>query len=362
MTVSPSLYDAHQTHLEALRRQRRSPATLKAYTIYCGGFLRFLQERGSTATVTDMERKVVGVPETADDVFAHGALDSLTRISAVNLHARCADDPVGHEPSLPLALLSPALVGEYQDHIRAHSKGTRDGAVAERQAVGLLKTWATWLWRREYFPTDPLARLDPPRLAKLHRVPFSEIEVRRLLDAARMGPNPIMERALLLLGLDTGARIGELVGASVDDLDLDAGSILFRKTKNGRPRRVFFGVASRADGGPCVSSMREWLSMRPSSEAPNLFVDSAGWPLSTSKARRLYHALGESAGVEQAIPHRARHTHATAFLAAAPGAEHALRSRLGQLSPEVMGDYISISDLTAQKFAELSSLSARWAL
>jgi integrase len=290
-----------------------------------------------------------------------------------------------------LADLCPRLVGEYQDHIRAHSRGVRDGAVAETQAVRLLKSWATWLWRRDYYPTDPLARLERPRLTKLHRVPFSEHEVRALLDAARQGPNPVMERALLLLSLDTGARIGELVGARLDDLDLERRVIVFRKTKNGRPRRVFFGVASQADGGPCVVALRKWLAVRswseapssspctpeelrllprrsgpalarPQSETPNLFLSADGWPLSTERARRIFHALGESAGVPNVIPHRFRHTAASEFLAAAPGAEHALRSRLGHLSIDVMSDYISISDSTAQQFGETASLSAKWGL
>jgi site-specific recombinase XerD len=111
-----------------------------------------------------------------------------------------------------------------------------------------------------------------------------------------------------------------------------------------------------------VVALREWLLLRPRSEAPNLFLTPEGWPLTTEKARRLYHALGESAGVPQAIPHRARHTAASEFLSAAPGAEHALRSRLGHLSVDVLADYVSISDPTARKFAELGSLSARWAL
>lgn len=310
--MTSPLYDAHQTHLAALRRQRRAPNTLKVYAIYCGGYVEFLRARGLVEPI----------------------LNDLT----------------------------PALVGEYQDHIRAHSLGSRGGAVAENQAVRLLKAWATWLWRREYYPTDPLARLDPPRLAKLHRSPFSELEVRALLDAARMGPNPVMERALLLLGLDTGARIGELVGAWVDDLNLDAGVILFRKTKNGRPRRVFFGISGRADGGPCVVALRQWLVARPLSEALNLFLSPDGWPLSAERARRLYHALGESAGVPQCFPHRSRHTAASEFLAALPGAELHLRHRLGHLSAEVLSDYISISDASAAHVAETASISAKWDL
>src|SRR5438094_10339424 len=92
-----SLYDAHQAHLEAVRRTRRSQSTLKVYTLYIGGFIRFLHdERG------------IECPTLED--------------------------------------LTPDLVGKYQDHVRSHSQGTRGGASAERAAVTSLKIFARWLW------------------------------------------------------------------------------------------------------------------------------------------------------------------------------------------------------------------------
>jgi len=206
-----SLYD-HQAHLDTLRRQRRAPTTLKVYALYVGGFVRFLIDRG-------------------------------------------VDCPT-------LEHLSPDLVGKYQDHTRGHSRGTRDGASAERQAVQTLKIFSRWLWRHSLFPIDPLARVEAPRLTKLHRVPFSKGDCLLLLEAALLGPDPIVERALVLLGLDTGARIGELCSTDVDDLDLDQGAILFRKTS----RLCAWGVSpscrTKKTPSPCVVVARS--SQRPS--------------------------------------------------------------------------------------------------
>lgn len=311
-TPTSPLYAAHLAHLEALRRQRRAPATLKVYRLYVGGFLSFLETLGILSP--DLEH------------------------------------------------LTPDLVGQFQDSVHARAHGTRDGDAAEQQAVRLVKIFSRWLWRRGVLESDPLARIEAPRLTKLHRVPFSEPEVRRLMDAARDGPHPVMERALLLLGLDTGARIGEMVSATLGDLDLDTGVILFRRTKNGRPRRVFFGVASRADNGPCVVALRAWLANRPLSEAPTIFLGRDGGPLSTDAARRIYRALGLSADVSQCHPHRGRHTAASEFLAELPGAELHLRKRLGHLSAEVLADYVNISDQSARSVAETASLSAKWNL
>jgi hypothetical protein len=55
--------------------------------------------------------------------------------------------------------LSPDNVGKYQDYVRGHAVGTRDGAAAERQAVTTLKIFSRWLWRRGLYANDPLARV-----------------------------------------------------------------------------------------------------------------------------------------------------------------------------------------------------------
>jgi site-specific recombinase XerD len=310
-----SLYDAHQAHLEALRRQHRAPDTVRVYRLYIGGFVRFLTERGIECPT--------------------------------------------------LEHLSPDLVGKYQDYIPRCAQGTRDGAAAEHQAVQTVKIFSRWLWRRSFFAIDPRARVESPRLAKLHREPFSQHDCQLLLEAALLGPDPIMERALLLLGLDTGARIGELVATTIDDLNLEAGTILFRKTKNGRPRRVFFRVADSADGGPCVVALTNWWAVRPKRAdqlVHALFIGRDGRPLCTDRARRIYRALGESAGVPNAHPHRSRRTHATAFLTELPGAELHLRNRIGHSSREVLAEYVSFSDSAAREVADVASVSAKWGL
>ena len=311
-----SLYDALQDYLEAVRRQRRSPETLRVYRLYGTRFVQFLHDRG-------------------------------------------IDQPT-------LEHLSVDLVGKYQDHVRGQSRGSRDGACAEQYAVRTLKIFSRWLWRRNVFDVDPLARVEAPRVVKLHGAPFAKGDCALMLEAAQLGPDPLMERALLLLSLDTGCRIGELCAVDVADLDLEAGTVLFRTTKGGRPRRVFFRVAGQPDGGPCVVALREWLTERSKRAQPGnhaLFVTRRwGVRLTTDRARRIYRALGEFAGMKRCHPHMARHTHATQFLAELPGAELHLRRRLGHLSQEMLSTYVTISDGVARDVADVASVSQKWGL
>ncbi len=93
-----------------------------------------------------------------------------------------------------------------------------------------------------------------------------------------------------------------------------------------------------------------------------LFTTRERDPLSTRRVREIFERLGDAARVPNCHPHRCRHTAASEFLAERPGAEIQLRSRLGQVSREVLADYITISDPTAAEAADVASLSAKWAL
>jgi integrase len=306
------LIEAAEFHRRCLERLQRSPLTLRLYRIYQDAFLAFLVEHNVTPT-----------------------LDAL----------------------------NPQFVREWQAWMRARSHGRRGGVVTEKQGVTTLKTWARFLWDNDVYAFDPLARLKVPRVQKIHRKPFSQDETRRLVQAASAGPNPIRDRALLLLLLDTGCRVGELCAAAVSDVDLIEGAILFRRTKNGRPRQVIFRVPSKRDGGPALSAVRNWLKVRearPGVEA--LFTTRERLPLSTRRVREIFSELGETARVPNSHPHRTRHSAASEFLTQRPGAEQQLRSRLGHISRQVLDDYITISDKTAAELAEDASLSHRWNL
>jgi integrase/recombinase XerC len=315
-----SLRDALQLYLDSLRRAGRTPSTLDSYQRYLDYFVGFVEAQ------------------------------------------------VGGRSRARLRHLTPDLVGQAQDALAAKATGSRGGAAAVAAMVLRVKMFSIWLWRRDYLATDPLARVQKVSLPILHRRPFSETEAKRLLINVAGGPNPVMERALLLLGFDTGGRIGEICAVDVGDLDMDKASVLFRHTKNGRPRLVFFGVETALGGGPCAVALRQWLRERPETLTKDgqgeqaLFLNRHGERLTVAQARNIYKALGRATGVAAVFPHRTRHTHASELLAELPGAEMHLRRRLGHLSNEVLSFYVQINDREAQKIAATASLSNKWGL
>ena len=306
------LVEASAYHRHALARLNRSPQTLKLYAIYQNSFLAYL---------------------------------------------------LSNDIELTLDALTPELVRRWQAWLRSQSTGRRGGIVSEKQGVQTLKIWSHFLSDNDVYPFDPLARLKIPRVPRIHRKPFTQDEAHRLVQAASAGANPVRDRALLLMLLDTGCRIGELCAATVADVDLEVGAILFNRTKNGQPREVKFRVQGRRDGGPALVAIRTWLKIREAREGvESLFTTRERWPLSTRRAREIFTELGQVARVSDCHPHRCRHTAASEFLAERPGAEIQLRSRLGQVSPTVLADYVTISDPSAAAAADVASLSQKWGL
>ena len=80
-----------------------------------------------------------------------------------------------------------------------------------------------WLQRMGYITQSPFANIKKVRLPLKIVQPFCADDVLKLLDCCdARNPIGLRDRAILLLLLDTGIRVGELVRLEFSDLDLDA--------------------------------------------------------------------------------------------------------------------------------------------
>ena len=166
---------------------------------------------------------------------------------------------------------------------------------------------------------DPTADLEGVRVPAGIPKPLTETEVSALL-AAVVGDTPVALRdgALLELLYATGARIGEAVGLSLGDIDLDSGLVrLFGK--GAKERIVPFGRAAAA-------AVERWLSadgrrlMSPDrwarrGDAEAVFLNQRGARLSRQSAWLIVRAYGEACGLRKHLsPHVLRHSCATHLL------------------------------------------------
>jgi integrase/recombinase XerD len=149
--------------------------------------------------------------------------------------------------------------------------------------------------------------------------PLSEAQVWSLLDAVTgNGPLERRDRALLELLYATGARISEVVGLKVGDIDFDE-SLVRLFGKGSKERIVPYGTAAAA-------ALEDWFSpsgrarlvperWKRRDDAEAVFLNQRGGRLSRQGAWLVIHKYGDRAGIRDHLsPHVLRHSCATHLL------------------------------------------------
>lgn len=214
-------------------------------------------------------------------------------------------------------------VETFVDAVRAGADGRRPlSESSAARLVAAVRGWHRFLARHGITVDDATwsvrAPAQPRRLPKAITVD----EVDKLLDAAAVGdgPLPVRDRALLELLYSTGARISEVVGLDVRDLDrldrraavrLAQGSAKQRVAPLGR-RAVRALDAYLAEARPLLSAGG------PGTEPGALFLNTRGARLSRQSAWAVLRTAAHRAGLIDAdgiSPHTLRHSFATHMLA-----------------------------------------------
>ena len=142
--------------------------------------------------------------------------------------------------SYTLADCTPALIAEQRDKLSRTptSRGptTRPATVA-RYLAALSHACTVAVKEWGWIEDNPLRKVSKPKEPR-GRVRFlSDDERERLLSACRQSANPYLH-LVVVLGLSTGMRAGEIMGLTWDRVDLKAGRLTLTDTKNGTIRVV----------------------------------------------------------------------------------------------------------------------------
>jgi integrase/recombinase XerD len=153
----------------------------------------------------------------------------------------------------------------------------------------------------------------------------------------------IRDRALILLLLRTGMRIGELLDTKVHDVDLNNHRILiYEAEKNSVGRVVYYSEDAK-------EALLSWLRVR-NTFKENLFYGQGDKPLCYEAARSMFNKYLTKAGLLYTgyTLHCLRHTFATDLLNARMPLE-CLRVLLGHTSLEVTRIYARLTDKTREQ-------------
>lgn len=218
-------------------------------------------------------------------------------------------------------------------HVYAYLLTFKDrvGACSYYDYFKMIKRFLSWLVEQEIIAESPAAKIKSPKIPKTVITPFTQDDIKKLLlicDHTVMG---LRNRAIILMLLDTGLRLSELVSIQIDDVDYDHG-IIKVMGKGARERRVRMGKDTQ-------KALLKYLLSR-KDKLPCLWISEDGAALRSVGVQKMIRRLGKRAGLKsvRCSPHTFRHTAAT--MALRNGAkEFEIQSLLGHSTPDMTRRY-----------------------
>jgi len=255
--------------------------------------------------------------------------------------------------------LAVSQVRQYQ------SRRLRDGVSSrtvnvETQALCAMLNWCV---DSGLVAENPLAALkhltmDATKVRRKRR-PLDKGEVRALLDVARARDmelnRPVPYSLLWESLLATGARPGELTRSAWGDLDVEAGTLTLRATKNKHPRTVPLLDPSLAGRLQDHRAKRSADLRRMVRNDELIFLSPRGSAIQINNTRREFQKVLADAGIETPDPlgqtvdlYSLRHTFGS-WMAARGVPLADLSKMMGHRDPKVTMNYYVTPDVEAQK-------------
>ncbi len=194
-----------------------------------------------------------------------------------------------------------------------------------------LRTFLSWCHKKEKLTGDDLSQvLDAPSTSRREEHSLTPSEINQLLNACEGDALADRDRALLLLFLDTGVRLGEMTSIQRDHLQFNEdgkGWVRIYASKTQQWRFVMLGRRT-------VSALKMYLEQRTDEENALWIGCRLDKRLKKRGISKVIKRRGKQAGIDRLHPHLFRHTFATHWLDASGDPER-MRLILGW-SPETL--------------------------
>lgn len=179
---------------------------------------------------------------------------------------------------------------------------------ARARKVACLRSFFKYLYTKaKIINSNPALELEPPKINNRQPIYLSLDESKTLLQTVN-GPYKERDYAILVLFLNCGLRLSELVGIDIDNINEDTLRVI---GKGNKERTVYLNNA-------CINAINEYLKVRNHNEIKNedkkaLFISGNKERISPRTVQTIVKKYIKAAGLdsEKYSTHKLRHTAAT---------------------------------------------------
>ncbi|MFM6965921.1 MAG: tyrosine recombinase XerC [Rhodoluna sp.] len=197
---------------------------------------------------------------------------------------------------------------------KVSEKGASKATIARKSAS--IRSFTAWLNKTGHLDADPGLRLRSPKANRslpkvVSRESLDQIFNWLQTKATTDNPNGLRDLAIVELLYATGARVSELAGLDLSDVDYSR-NIVRLMGKGAKERMVPFGQPARDALDDWIRLGRVQLANEQSASA--FFINSRGQRIGVRQVYGLVASLLESTAAGVAGPHALRHSAATHLL------------------------------------------------
>ena len=180
--------------------------------------------------------------------------------------------------------------------------------------VRTLKSFFSWLKREEYIERNLMIGIPIPRAAVKIVNTFTQEHITSLVNYCRTSEDSgYRNLTIILLFLDSGIRVSELVNIEIEDVNLVEGYIKIRKAKGNKQRFVPIGSLVQKALWKYINQYRP---QPVTDRVTRLFLSQYGIPLTKSGIQQMLRRYGKRVGISgvRCSPHVFRHSFAKNYL------------------------------------------------
>ena len=185
-----------------------------------------------------------------------------------------------------------------------------------------------------------MRRLKLPSLPKVLPEPLTEVEIQSILAASLDNTQQRLRNfSIMMLFLDTGIRLDELVNLKLSRIDFSLGEMTILG-KGSKERRVPIGSQAKKALIDYIAKERS-NPINPQDE-DRLYLSSDGYPITHGSVEKLFQRVKKTTNVATLHPHVCRHTFSVRYLING-GDVFSLQKILGHTSLEMTRKYVNLA-------------------